>query len=212
MFVSRIESENLPNFSAKGWELFGKIKGSAERMQQLLIDLVNYSRTMQNDRSLVRADVGKIVQEVLQRYQPQLDEKKAVVHLGILPEATIIPFQLDQLFDHLISNAIKFARKDIPLELTIRELPIEGTEEHGDFMADEKTYVKIEVSDNGIGFQQEFAERIFHLFRRLERAQDYRGTGIGLAICRKIIENHQGYMYAEGKYLGGANFVFYLKK
>lgn len=212
MFISRIESSEVDRLSEKGMGFFQRIGDSARRMQNLLIDLVNYSRTMRSEKHFLTVSLQAIVHEVIAKHADSIAEQQATISVDVLPEARVIPFQMEQLFDNLISNSLKFARRNVPLHIRISAVPIAGGERYGDFIPDASKYLKIVVADNGIGFHQEFAERIFHLFRRLERTYEYQGTGIGLAICRKIIENHNGYLFAEGAPNEGAKFIVFLPR
>jgi signal transduction histidine kinase/CHASE3 domain sensor protein len=211
MFISRIEENEFPALSETGQDQFKRIASSANRMQSLLIDLVNYSRAMKGDKAFAETDLGKIVKEVFTELSLNIEEKKAVIKVGPLPIINAIPAQIHQLFVNLLTNSIKFTQPDTPPKVAISQEEIAENEVcNGESISDKK-YIKIAVVDKGIGFSQEFADKIFLLFRRLEKER-YDGTGIGLAICKKIVENHNGYIHAESDLGKGAKFIIYLPK
>jgi signal transduction histidine kinase/CHASE3 domain sensor protein len=210
MFISRIENE-FSSLSETGQDYFKRISASANRMQNLLIDLVNYSRAMKGDKAFAKTNLNELVAEAVNELAVNIEEKNAVIHVGNLPSVNVIPFQIHQLFINLLTNSIKFSKKGTVPEINIYREKIVGTEMHDNMVFTDKIYYKIVVSDNGIGFRQEFADKIFQLFRRLEK-EAYEGTGIGLAICKKIIENHNGFIIAESEKGVGAKFIIYLPR
>ncbi|TPD73480.1 ATP-binding protein [Flavobacterium microcysteis] len=212
MFISRIEESESETISEKGKDYFTKIKNSANRMQNLMMDLVDYSKTIKNDKVFVKTSLNKLLQDVLLELAVNIEEKNATVEIGNLPRINAIPFQIHQLFVNLISNSLKYSKKDIPPVIKIKTEKIKTGETINDIEIIDKKYHKITITDNGIGFRQEFSEKIFMLFKRLETDIDYNGTGIGLAICKKITENHNGFIKAEGEPDTGATFTIYLPK
>lgn len=211
MFISRIDDNEFSSLSETGRDYFNRIKVSANRMQNLMIDLVNYSRTIKGDKVFEKTDLNKILAEVVTELALNIEEKKAKVQVGKLPSVNIIPFQMHQLFVNLITNSLKFSKTGVASEINVSREKIAESETQGDIVFTDKKFYKVVVSDNGIGFQQEFADKIFQLFRRLEK-ENYMGTGIGLAICKKIAENHNGYIFAEGIPGEGARFIIYLPR
>lgn len=218
MFISRIESNDLEAISEAGKGYFDKIKLSANRMQNLMIDLVNYSRTIKSDKVFIKVDLNEILRDVLEELAVNIEESKAKISIEALPEIFGTKFQIQQLFVNLISNSLKYTKPDaIPeIEISTDNLFVDdlkdAVNEKSDKIITNKDYYKIIVSDNGIGFNQEYSQRIFQLFRRLETEITYTGTGLGLAICKKIIENHNGFIKAEGKLTIGAKFIIYLPR
>lgn len=211
MFISRIDSDQAENLSEKGRDYFSRVRVAANRMQNLLIDLVNYSRTIKGERKYEDCDLSAIVDEVKHGLSTQIEDIGAVVKCQKLPVIQAIPFQMQQLFVNLVSNSLKFSRDGVVPEINIKSIAINDSDFINGAPVDPVKYVKIVVSDNGIGFKQELSEKIFHLFRRLENG-DGHGTGIGLAICRKIAENHGGSILATGKVDKGARFTIFLLK
>jgi signal transduction histidine kinase/CHASE3 domain sensor protein len=211
MFVSRIDENEFSRLSEGGRQYFHRIAATANRMQELLIDLVNYSRTIKGDMAFAMTDLSAVAADVVNEHSINIEEKNAVVEIWPLPVFKVIPFQIHQLLMNLLSNALKFTRPGVTPEISIAEETISGGESYRGMSFDTKDFVKLVVSDNGIGFKQEFSDHIFQLFRRLEKEQ-YSGTGIGLAICKKIADNHNGHIFAESEPGKGSRFIVYLPK
>ncbi len=125
-------------------------------------------------------------------------------------EAPIIPFQFRQLLDNIISNALKFAKPDLPSHIIIKSRIIKGSKVNNENLISEKEYCHITITDNGIGFEPEYKEHIFELFKRLHDKEKINGTGIGLAIVKKVIENHKGFITATSAPNKGASFDIYI--
>lgn len=212
MFISRIEETESESISEKGKDYFSKIKNSANRMQNLMIDLVNYSKTIKDDKVFVKTNFNKLLDDVVHELAINIEEKNAVIEIGHLPKINTVPFQIHQLFVNIISNSLKYSKESVAPVIKIKAEKIKKDEKINDTELSDKKYHKITITDNGIGFKQEFSEKIFMLFRRLETDSAYSGTGIGLAICKKIIENHKGFIKAEGKPDIGSVFTIYLPK
>lgn len=211
MFISRLDEQEYESLSDTGKEYFERITSSANRMQNLLIDLVNYSRAMKGDRAFAETNLKTVLNDVISELSMNIEEKKAVVKVGSLPTINAIPAQIHQLFINLVANSLKFTKPDVAPQVKISAEKITDGETRDGIAFSDKDYIKIVVADKGIGFDQEFADKIFLLFRRLEK-ETYDGTGIGLAICKKIVENHNGYIYAESTLGKGTKFVIYLPK
>lgn len=212
MFISRLETSEIDTLTDKGKDYFSKIRSSANRMQNLMIDLVNYARAVKGDRIFIKTDLNNLMKEVLEELSLNIEEKSAKIEVGNLPILNAIPFQIQQLFINLISNSLKYSKLDISPEISINEEEIKKSFLNDDKLIDSNSFYKISIKDNGIGFRQEHAEGIFILFKRLETENSYSGTGLGLAICKKIVENHNGFIVAFGEPNIGAQFVIYLPK
>lgn len=200
----------LSNDQSKFKEYSEKIEFAINRMQNLLNDLLSYSRISMEERIEESVDLNKVVAEVCAALTDQIEETGARIDYDNLPEIRGFHFQLQQLFENLISNSIKYRRDDIaPLvkiyckRINKNELPqaIEPKHEY---------YYLIQVTDNGIGFDQKYADKVFELFQRLHSRNTYSGTGIGLTICRKIVENHNGFISASSAIGKGSKFFVYL--
>ncbi|TDE49781.1 sensor histidine kinase [Flavobacterium sp. GT3P67] len=212
MFISRLEGKESDLLSSQGKEYFSKIRVTANRMQTLLIDLVNYSRTIKGDKVFVETNFNKIIEEILQDLATNIEDKKAIITIGNLPTIKAIPFQVKQLFINLISNSLKYSKENSTPEISITSKKITEKEMHDYKIANKKDYHKIVIADNGIGFKQEYSDKIFLLFKRLETDPKYSGTGLGLAICSRIVENHKGFIKVKSKPNFGAKFYVFIPK
>jgi hypothetical protein len=212
MFVSRLEETEADLLTNNAKEYFIKIRLAAYKMQTLLIDLLNYSRVAKGDKVFVKLNLKEIVEQCLQDLSVDIEEKKAEIEVEDLPEIDGIGFQIEQLFVNLISNSLKYSKEDIPPKIHIKSEKIYAKEMYNDKIISNADYLKIVVSDNGIGFKQEYAEKIFLLFKRLETDSRYTGTGIGLAICKKIVENHNGFIKVKSKLNEGTKFSIFFPK
>ncbi|HYG15223.1 MAG TPA: PAS domain S-box protein [Bacteroidia bacterium] len=203
-FAGRIV--NTESLSDKGKDYFGRITDATERMQALINDLLEYSRSNNSTAVVEEVDLNQVVREVCENQQEMLEEKEATVNIGKLPVISGIPLQMSQLFSNIIGNSIKYSRKDTPLVIDISYEKTDGQEINDKG----KTYNHITISDNGIGFEQQYSNKIFELFQRLHNREEYSGTGIGLAICKKIVQNHGGAITGVGNPGKGATFNIYL--
>ena len=209
-FVSRLIEKDKDLLSESGRVYLDKTRHSASRMRTLIDDLLQFSRSTRSARAFETINLSQVLEEVKEELSRLIEENHAVIHADNLPTIQGIPFQIKQLFTNLISNSIKYRKSDISPIIRIRcnkvnasHAPLLETSIQGNFF-------RIEFSDNGIGFDNAYSEKIFQLFRRLHGKQDYEGTGIGLAICKKIVENHKGYIFAEGIVGDGAKFTVFI--
>ncbi len=208
-FSQRILSKESENFSSSSLDYFGRIQSAAARMQNLINALLSYSKTIAVNTSFEKTNLNVIIEEVIYELQEEITEKNVIIKFANLPELKLITVQTQQLFTNLIANAIKYSKKNIAPEITIASA-LKAGKYPGEAAADPKiNYWKITVEDNGIGFEQQYGNKIFELFQRLHGSGDYVGTGIGLAICKKIMHNHQGFISAAGKPGIGATFNIY---
>jgi hypothetical protein len=209
-FASRLIDKEYNNLSDNGKELFKRMQNAAERMQTLIDDLLAYSRTNTSERKFELTDLNTIVEEVRDDLKEEILHKHAAIETSDLCEVRIIPFQFRQLLQNLISNSLKFSDPArLPL-IKITDRIARGAILPNPKLSPEVVYCHIRITDNGIGFEQHFSDRIFELFQRLHGRQDYAGTGIGLAIVKKIVENHHGVITATGELGIGATFDIYL--
>lgn len=209
-FVSRISGNDKTIMSDTGKEYLTKIETSANRMRILIDDLLLFSRTNKAEEVFARTDLNLLLEDANQELAQNIEETNAVIHSSQLPELNVIPFQIQQLFVNLIGNAIKYCKPGIAPEINIGCEKL-ASDQYPAFIKDKhKKYYKISVSDNGMGFEQQYSENIFLLFNRLHQKSDYPGSGIGLSICKKIAENHYGFIIAEGNPGVGATFNVFL--
>ena len=201
------ESETL---SEKGKDHINRMLVAATLMQTLIQDLLAYAQTNSKEYKFEKTDFNKIVEDVQLELKEIIQGKDAVIETGILGEATIIPFQFRQLFNNLISNSLKFAQPLVQPHIVIKSEIGTGRKWHNKNLASDKTYCHISFADNGIGFDPQYEEKIFEVFQRLNSKEAYPGTGIGLAIVKKIVENHGGIITASGELNKGATFDVYI--
>jgi light-regulated signal transduction histidine kinase (bacteriophytochrome) len=174
-------------------------------MRRLIDDLLNYSRVTTSARPFARADLGKLVGEVVGDLDERIGQAGGRVEIGELPEIDADPTQMRQLFQNLIANAVKFHRPGVPPVVEVRgELLAERLPDADSVPV---PACRITVRDNGIGFDEKYRDRIFQVFQRLHGRNEYEGTGVGLAICRKITERHGGTITAHSRAGEGATFV-----
>ncbi|QWX85007.1 PAS domain-containing protein [Cellulophaga sp. HaHaR_3_176] len=210
MFADRVASRELDNLSDRGIQDFNKIISSAERMRTLIEDLLAFSRTSNNEAKFEKVNLKLVLMEVIDTLSDKIKATKTRLEYDALATAYVIPFQIRQIFQNLLENAMKFAKDDTTPIIKIKTLVVSGEHlEHLNLLP-ESTYSEITFTDNGIGFAPQYGEQIFELFQRLHGKLEYKGTGIGLAIVKKIAENHHGAIIAIGKEGVGAEFKLYL--
>ena len=174
-----------------------KINQASSRMTQLIRDLLDFSRLLKAERIMRPLDLNAVLRVVLNDFDLQIAEKGAVIEADRLPTIEAIGLQMNQLFYNLIGNALKFVREGVPPQIHIRCRKLDEGENAVHGLHDNRVvYYFITVSDNGIGFNSQYAEQIFEVFKRLHTRHAYPGSGIGLAICRRILQNHGGIMTA----------------
>jgi light-regulated signal transduction histidine kinase (bacteriophytochrome) len=209
-FALRILESESQNLSEKGQGYFLKIQNAAARMRLLIDDLLAFSRLNVGERKFENIDLNKVVNEVKNDLGDTLEEKQATIESGGLCEVNVIYFQFIQIMHNLISNALKFSKQGTPLCIIIKSAIAQGCELNEGKLVPEKKYCHISIADNGIGFEAEHSERIFEVFQRLHGRERYVGTGIGLAIVKKVIDNHGGIITATGILNEGATFNIYI--
>ncbi len=210
IFSKRILEKELETLSDNGKEYFQRLMTATHRMQSLIIDLLNYSRINTSEVEYTSTDLNTLLEEVKNDLIELIEETQTVIESDTLPVADIIPNQFNQVLSNLITNAIKFRKPGINpiIKISARVIPATEIKIQAVFIAAQ--YWKIQFSDNGIGFEQTYADRIFELFQRLHGRSEYDGTGIGLAICKKILQTHEGLIEAIGVPEVGATFSLYL--
>ncbi|WP_128548676.1 sensor histidine kinase [Larkinella soli] len=209
-FGDILERDFGPQIPAGAMDLVGRMQNSAERMSALIKDLLTYSR-LSSEQTLGPVALSSVLVEVTEDLELLIADQQAVLHIAPLPTLSGDPMQLHQLFHNLLSNALKFNRDGVRPEISITCRRIGAAEEPVVLSkATHPSYYRIEVTDNGIGFDMRYADQLFQLFRRLHGKSQYSGTGIGLAICKKVVDNHHGFITAEGRAGQGATFTIYL--
>ncbi|MGZ4090397.1 MAG: ATP-binding protein [Bacteroidia bacterium] len=209
-FVTAILMEDEKRLSETGKMYFHKMRETAKRMQALIEDLLTYSRTKSDDRIFENTNLNLILDEALSDLDEIIKEKNGTVEAKSLGNANVIPFQFRQLFLNLVSNSLKFAQPGIPPHILVESKLVTGDKAINKNLSPKKSYLCISFTDNGIGFDPKYEDRIFEVFQRLHTLDKYKGTGIGLAICKRIVENHHGAITAKGNPGKGAKFDIYI--
>jgi PAS domain S-box-containing protein len=209
-FATRIMEKEKENLTETGKDHFLRMQMAAKRMQTLIEDLLSYSRTNTLDRNFICTNLQPMVKDVIEDLREEIQQKKATINIGDMCEANIIPFQFRQLINNLVSNSMKFSKPGEPVEINISSKIVRGDKSIDKKLSPEKNYCHITISDTGIGFEQQYSEKIFELFQRLHNKADYKGTGIGLAIVKKIVENHSGVIKVKSEIGKGAIFEMWI--
>jgi two-component system CheB/CheR fusion protein len=184
-----------------------KIEHASERMSKLIQDMLNFASITQIEGLYEKTDLNAVLQNILFDFELLISEQQAKIISDGLPEIEAIPFQMNQLFYELIYNSLKFSRKDVTpvIHISSRKLTKAEVKAHQK-LNESNAYFELTFKDNGIGFDQKYASQIFAMFQRLNKQNDYPGTGIGLALCKKIVQSYNGEIFAEGKENEGAIF------
>lgn len=188
-----------------------KIHSSVERMSGLIHSLLEYSRTTNATLRYEKLDLNDLLKTILTDYELLIEQKEATVEIAPLPVIEAVSLQMNQLFFNLIGNALKFTKRGVHPFIRISAEPL--TEERKQAMQDlkqDKEYTAITIQDNGMGFDQAFASKIFTVFQRLNDRSSFGGYGIGLALCKKVVQAHKGLIFAEGELMKGAKFTVVL--
>ena len=204
--------ENQASLPAENKPMVSKIAQSAERMSLLIRDLLDFSRLLKSDAHMQPVDLSAILQAVISDFELTIEEKQATVRIGRLPVIEAVALQMNQLFYNLLSNALKFTRPDIAPEIVI-DTQVLTPEEVKQYISGpllHRNYYRISFSDNGIGFETKYAEQIFEVFKRLHGRHVYPGSGIGLALCKRIVMNHNGHVYVQSEENRGTAFYIIL--
>jgi hypothetical protein len=186
--------------------LINRIQKSAERMQALIIDILTFSKLSVDKTSFVKSDLNGIIQEIVTDIDDEIKEKKANITIDRLPSLHVNPRLMRLLFHNLLGNALKYSRKEVSPDIKIRvdmSHVINGRDQK-DLV---NKYCRIFIEDNGIGFDQKYSEEVFGMFRRLHHDAEFTGTGIGLALCKKIVEQHNGHISAQSQINKGSKFI-----
>ena len=201
-FGDRLATRYKAGLGEQGQDYIARMLDSAGRMRRLIDDLLSFSRVTSKPQALAQVDLNAVVREVLSDLEIRVAQTEGRVEVGPLPTVPADPGQMRQLFQNLIANALKFQRPGVPPVVTVAAERLPGDEDDGDGAG-----YRFTVADNGIGFEDQYAGRIFELFQRLHGRSQYEGTGLGLAICKKVAERHGGAITAKGCPGGGATFI-----
>lgn len=201
MLSSRLLGKEDEQFSETVINAVQRMNNSAQRMQTLLIDILKYTKIQHINKSFEIVNPNDVLVEVLSDLNEMINEKQAIIRIETMPSITGIPFLTKQLFANLIQNSLKYSFPGKTPIVTIKSLGIHEL--------NATPFQVLEFSDNGIGFEQQFSENIFNIFSRLHSQEEYKGSGVGLALCKKIMQVHKGIIKAEGIENQGAKFKLY---
>lgn len=210
-FGERLSSKFAGQLPDDGQFYVNRMLDAANRMKILMENLLSYSRASRKIEPVENVALNEIIDMVLSDFEVKIQETDAQIEVLPLPTIQALPTQMQQLFLNLISNALKFVQPNQKPQIKIEAFEATKQElRELNFPLRAKKYHKVVVSDKGIGFDAEYAEKIFVIFQRLHGRSEFEGTGLGLAICKKIIDNHDGYIKAESILNEGAKFIVYL--
>jgi signal transduction histidine kinase len=212
-FSDRLVTKHSPLLNEDAKTMIDKIQNAAGRMQILIDDLLGFSRLLNVSRQTETVDLNEIVKEVMSDLEVNIHSKNAKINWSKLPVIDATPSMMRQLFQNLIANSLKFSKPEETPQITITHRVIKGKEIKGiESLKPNHAYHKIEISDNGIGFEEKYLDKIFIIFQRLHGKLDYEGTGIGLAVCKRIMTLHHGFITAKSTLGDGATFILYFPK
>lgn len=208
IFSERIGMKYSGELDNEGKSYIDKMQSACERMQNLINDILAFSKLNVEKEVMVFSDINSIIEEVLVDMEIEIQEKNAKVEVERIPKLNVHPRLIKPLFQNLISNSLKYSRKEIAPVVKIsakldEPLKTPDPNQVGKFC-------RINVEDNGVGFEQEYAEQVFTMFKRLHVGSEYEGTGIGLAICKKIVEQHKGFISVKSAVNEGSTFIISL--
>ncbi|RYE25199.1 MAG: PAS domain S-box protein [Sphingobacteriales bacterium] len=210
LFIEMLMGTEYEKLSEKGKTHFRRVQGAVQRMGLLTDDILAFSQLHNDDRAITVVNLNEVLADVTAQLRQMIDLKSATITAGDLPKIKGNQGMLVQLFKNILVNALKFHKDDIQHAIRISASVVaSGDMKHADVLPD-TNYWKLSFEDNGIGFDNKYAGQVFKMFKRLHKNEEYSGTGIGLAICKKICELHFGFITAEGMPAEGAVFNCYL--
>jgi hypothetical protein len=207
MFSDRLFLKYQTMMDDDGKTNISRIQKAAERMQNLITDILTFSKITVDKSGYIETNINQLLEEVLVDLDDEIKSKNAKVFIDKMPVLSVNPGLIKPLFQNLIGNALKYCKKNT--EPVVRITSEQGSTLNGKGR-DNINYCKILIQDNGIGFDQKYAEEIFGMFKRLHHNTEFQGTGIGLALCKKIVEQHKGYISARSKLNEGSTFIISL--
>ncbi|MBW4679269.1 MAG: hypothetical protein KME19_04030 [Microcoleus vaginatus WJT46-NPBG5] len=209
-FSDRLKAKYGDVLDVQGRDYLERMHNAAKRMQTLINDLLAISRVATQAQSFVQVNLATVATEVLSDLETRIESSRGTVDIGELPTLEADATQMRQLLQNLIDNALKFSRPEESAAVKIRSQLLNEVEENSVGNISYRQFYQITVKDNGIGFEQKYLDKIFVPFQRLHSRSEYEGTGIGLAICRKIVDRHGGSITAKSSLGEGATFTVML--
>lgn len=211
-FCDRLSDKYKDVLTGDGTMYLSRIIASAENMRSLINDLLEFSRVSITEQPFEHTDLNDVLKQVKNDLELTIEDTGTTITSGKLPVVEAIESQMKQLFTNIINNAIKFHKHGTKPVITIHAETLHEQERVKYELSPNTAYYKITIADNGIGFEEEYATRIFQVFQRLHGKSEYPGSGIGLAICKKIVEYHRGVIFADSIIGQGARFMFIVPK
>jgi light-regulated signal transduction histidine kinase (bacteriophytochrome) len=209
-FGDRLKSKYSTELGEMGNDYLERMRNATTRMQTLINDLLSYSRVTSKGKPFIEANLKQIAQEVISDLDIRIKQTEGKVTVKNLITIDADPLQMRQLFQNFISNALKFHKKDVPPIVNVEGHYVKYSKEMLIDSSEESDFFQITFQDNGIGFDEKYLDRIFGIFQRLHNRNEYEGTGIGLAICRRIVERHGGSITGHSTLGNGAQFIIVL--
>jgi len=209
-FSERLKEKLPANLEPEVQLYLNRMLAATDNMRTLIDNLLEFSRTSRISEPFVKTDLNNIISEVRADLELKIEETSTDIKTDILPVVDAIPMQMRQLFTNLFTNAIKFKGEASTPEIEIKSSALTDEDKEANHLRQNTNYYRIIVKDHGIGFDQEFSMKIFQIFQRLHGKAEYPGSGIGLAICKKIVENHSGRIFAQSEPDKGAEFFILL--
>jgi signal transduction histidine kinase len=210
VLVDRVFTRHVDRFDDDAKEYIRRIENCVSEMQSLIDGLAELARADTKELINSPVDLSMIVKRETEAMQEELEKRNAEIYTDPLPVIKGNEIQYRQLFKNLLENALKFSKNDGSVRIEIKATHLTTTEKDNYHFSQEKMFYRIEICDNGIGFDQAYAEKIFEPFVRLHPRSKYHGNGLGLSICKKIVTNHNGTIYAQGNEQTGSRFTLIL--
>jgi signal transduction histidine kinase len=205
-FCDLLVTRCLEQIDDEGKLYIGRIENSAARMQRLIKDILTFSKVSEDTDEFAETDLNKVIQEILTEYKPEIEDKKALIDVKKIPSLLTKQGLMYPLFSNLISNALKYSKHQEPVQINIwSEICV--TDKKNETPDLNNKYCRISIQDNGIGFEQKYAEQVFEMFKRLHAKKEYDGSGIGLTLCKKIVEQHNGFIAVRSEVGNGSTFM-----
>jgi signal transduction histidine kinase len=210
-FSDKLQIKQKDLLTSDGQETLHKIASSAARMQTLIDDLLNFSRMVNHKtQQITQIPLNNLIDDILEELSNEITQKNANINIEKLPTLTGYNFQLQQLFFNLINNSLKYSLQGVNPIISIKYSETKAKNiPHVNLVNENQLFHKISIKDNGIGFESQYVEKIFVIFQRLHNRSEFQGNGIGLAICRRVMTNHNGFIFANSSPYEGATFDIY---
>ncbi len=209
-FGERLEKRGKDTLDAEMGMYLDRILNATRRMQSMISNLLEFSRLTRTQQGFEKTDLNSIARGVLSDLELLIRQKDAVIEFNELPTIETIPSQMAQLFQNLLSNSLKFTNDEVQPIITVMADELDPSEQLNYGLPSSRAYVRLTFRDNGIGFDDDDASRIFTIFQRLRGRSEYEGAGIGLSVCKKVVENHGGIIMASGQPGVGSTFTIIL--